>query len=68
MASDIFQLFAKYNKNYQVYFLTLNGHLALFFILTSDIDIHHPYKPFTIVLNTQQAKVFFVTLASGPVI
>jgi hypothetical protein len=53
MASDILQLFAKYNKNYQnvnskrlqvttVYFLTLNGHLALFLILTSDIDIHHP--------------------------
>jgi hypothetical protein len=42
-------IFAKYNKNYQnvngkrlqltTYFLTLNGHLALFLILTRDMDI-----------------------------
>jgi hypothetical protein len=48
MASHILQLFPKYNKNYQnvnskrlqlttVYFLTLNGYLAIFFILKSDI-------------------------------
>jgi hypothetical protein len=55
MASDILQFFAKYNKTFQnvnskrlqlttIYFLTLNGHLALFcakfLILTPDIDIH----------------------------
>jgi hypothetical protein len=47
LASDILQIFAKYNNNYQnvnskrlqfttVYFLTLNVHLTLFLILTSD--------------------------------
>jgi hypothetical protein len=46
MASDVLQLFAKYNKNYQnvnstrllttVYFLTLNDHLAC---AISDFDI-----------------------------
>jgi hypothetical protein len=60
MASDILQFFAKYNKNDQnvnskrlqlttVYFLTLNGHLALFcakfLILTPDIDIHTMDRP-----------------------
>jgi hypothetical protein len=61
LGRDLRQLFAKYNKNYQdvnskrlqltaVYFLTLNGHLALFFnfdIMTSDIYIHAVDTPTT---------------------